>query len=565
MFNKIPEHWLARYANNYHAWQKYVLDGDEVYRRPLGLVELGFHIDGESGGRSDMFALIKLEIRHSLSREEFRRRILLAWTSLRLQHVLLMSRIYENEELGRQEFAIDVPKSKEQILEETTKTLVWVDDHYSKVNGDNFLRHSLNVGRPINPEECTGKVFVLPLEELPNGNMNLEFCVSMAHIISDGMAAFNWWAHLIQLLNKPVTDLERDIDTFRTPKSIWSKLPPAQEDLYPVAGNKARQRWFWAILRVIRHIRKPLPPTFTNPLVRENPLLEATSPPPTYSKVFDYSAERKPMVNTYTYSFPLSAAGSKLVFNLSRSAGTSIGAGGFALVAMAMMELDETRRSSVPLVERQPFSTSFPLNPRQHFGHTAPPDNCMLQFCSGIILPFLPSNLPFEGRFKLLAKQAQRQMKIYQKRGKPSQGVANLEPGSPGRMLADGYLWKIENIQDKLHEKRKSDVNPQGQYPASASGIGPTCIISWLGSVEHLVGPGRGVLGDVNTHDFVAEYRDIKMGVKARINEFFVGSSTVGEILGFQICHDGTGISEESAAMWEEKIKSLVERRQARM
>jgi hypothetical protein len=37
----------------------------------------------------------------------------------------------------------------------------------------------------------------------------------------------------------------------------------------------------------------------------------------------------------------------------------------------------------------------------------------MLAFGDGLALPFLPSYLPLEGRFKLLAKQADRQLRTF--------------------------------------------------------------------------------------------------------------------------------------------------------
>src|SRR5689334_1787623 len=104
-----PEHWLARYSNGYHAWKKDTIDGQDLYRRPIGLIETSFDIDGTAfGGRADMNALLTLEIRHKLSKDDMRHRILLAWTNLRLQHTMLMSRTWDDRESGNKNFVVNI-------------------------------------------------------------------------------------------------------------------------------------------------------------------------------------------------------------------------------------------------------------------------------------------------------------------------------------------------------------------------------------------------------------------------------------------------------------------------
>lgn len=50
------------------------------------------------------------------------------------------------------------------------------------------------------------------------------------------------------------------------------RLPPAQEDLYPAPpGNQARQRWFWAIARVLHAIQAPSRDAVRSPLKRGSP------------------------------------------------------------------------------------------------------------------------------------------------------------------------------------------------------------------------------------------------------------------------------------------------------
>ena len=210
-------HWLDRYANNYHAWKKDKLNGKTVYKRRLGFVESSFDIDGtDFGGRADMNALFTLEIRHKLSKEEIRRRITLAWASLRLQHVMLQSRMIENKTTGERNFAIEIEDSAGDILEETSKSIVWVDDLYDSVDGIELYRHCQNVARIIAPSQCLSRMHVLPLRPLLNGNFELQFLIIMAHQISDGLTAYNTFSHFLRILNTPAPDIEKEIDLFRT-------------------------------------------------------------------------------------------------------------------------------------------------------------------------------------------------------------------------------------------------------------------------------------------------------------------------------------------------------------
>ncbi|KAF2468133.1 uncharacterized protein BDR25DRAFT_265753 [Lindgomyces ingoldianus] len=549
MTPKERESWIARYANKYHAWHTTTLNGKKVYQRPLGLVEWSFDTDGvEYGGRADMNALLALEIRHSLSKEDYRRRIALAWANLRLQHVMLQSKVYEDKETGRRNFVVELHGSQEDVVEEALRSIVWVEDSYPSVDAYELHRHSLNVGRIIDPSLCLSRLHVLPLDPLPNGNFLCRFLVVMAHQISDGLSAYNWFRHFFHILNMPAAETEREIKFFRSAENIASRLPPAQEDLYPpISGNKARQRWFWAVLRVLRHVRKTLPRTFINPLRREERLLEAVSFPPTFSKVFDYSADHKPPMNSFHCVTSLSKPASQRLIDICRSINVSVGAGCFALAGISMMEMEERLHPSTSNAERRPFSASFPLNPRTFFGYTAPADSCMLSFSDGIVLPFLPSSFPMESRFRLIASQANRQLRVYQKRLKSAEVNISLEPYSPGRLLANGYLFQIE----------------RGSYPANIGQFGATCGVSSVGSTASFFRPGLYGLSDVGAvrgKDFAADFRSLKMCVRARENEFLVGSSTDHDgTVSFSVSYDGNAISEEAAEAWAEKIRSLLE------
>jgi hypothetical protein len=558
------EDWLARYANNYHAWKSETSKGRTFFERPLGLVESSFDVDGtDFGGRADMNALFTLEIKHTLpSKEEFRKRIALSWASLRLQHVMLQSKVHQDEESGKRSFVIDVQNSKEEVLEETLRSIVWVEDLYPSVDGHLLHRHCMNVGRVIDPSQCLSRMHVLPLRPLPNGNFELQFLIIMAHQISDGLSAYNWFSHFLRILNTPASDVEQEIEISRTSKSISTRLPLAQEDLYPrVATNKARERWFWAILRVLRAVAKTMPPTFVNPLRRER-RLEAKTFPPTFSKLFDYSEEKKVPMNSGYCGAELSKKASGQLIRLSKSAGVSVGAGCFALAGLAMMEIEEKRHANIPEAERRPFAASFPLNPRAFFGFTTPPDSCMLAFSDGVLMPFLPSSLPIEGRFRLTSKAVNRQLRVYQKRLKTAEVNISLEPHSAGRLLANGYLYQIERVEAKLPANRKTGFNPQGSLPAKTIQSGATCGVSSVGLTSTFFRHGTYDFSDVEKDgkDLVAEFKDLTMVVRARDNEFLVGSSTDSYgIVKFGVSYDQSAISEEAAEAWATKIKSLLE------
>ncbi|KAJ4325177.1 hypothetical protein N0V94_000891, partial [Neodidymelliopsis sp. IMI 364377] len=155
-------------------------------------------------------------------------------------------------------------------------------DSDGKVDEMDLHDHALNVGRIIEPQKCMSKLHVLPLRRLPAGTFQLGFLIIMAHEISDGLSAYGWFKDLLRILNLPLSELETEITASLNPAAVRAKLPPAQEDLYPrIAGSKARQRWIWAIVRVLRHVKKPLPPSFANPLYRPRRLDEAITLPPT--------------------------------------------------------------------------------------------------------------------------------------------------------------------------------------------------------------------------------------------------------------------------------------------
>jgi hypothetical protein len=251
----------------------------------------------------------------------------------------------------------------------------------------------------------------------------------------------------------------------------------------------------------------------------------------------------------------MSPAASKRLATLCKGAGTSVGAGVFALVGLVMMEIEEQIHPNIPLEQRRPFIASFPLNPRPFFNYRGPHDSCMLAFSDGIVMPFLPSDLPLEGRLRLLAKAAHRQLKTYQKRKTP--GVSSH---SPIRMLASNYLTAVERAEDKLPPQYRQGVNPQGAYPANATFQAATCGVSSVGSVKQWVTPGKYDLNEKNGKDVIADFRELKGGVRARDNEFLCGNFSDAEgRLGYAVSYDASAMDEELVDQWKRRIESILE------
>jgi hypothetical protein len=386
----------------------------------------------------------------------------------------------------------------------------------------------------------------------------------MAHQISDGLSAYNWFRDFLRILNTPCATIRNEISVAIKEQSIKAKLPPAQEDLYPkVNGSKARQRWFWAMVRVLRHVQRSMPPTFVNPLRRENRLSGPLPLKPVYDRVFDYRETTRPPMSSGHVTASLSPTASARLMALCREANVSIGAGCFALAGLSMMHLHASRN---PDAAHAAFGASFPLNPRPWL--TRPPlaDSCMLAFSEGIVMPFLPSSLPIEGRFKLVARAANRELKAYQKRltGKSRNeggGMSVLDKHAPGRLLATGFLAQLERVDAKLPAHRKIGQNPQGELAARIGPYAATCGVSSVGSTAAFFKPGEYDVDDLGHKDFVADYRGLRMGVRARENEFLIGSSTDARgIVGFGVSYDENAISREAAHMWAETIEGLLER-----
>lgn len=193
-------------------------------------------------------------------------------------------------------------------------------------------------------------------------------------MIWDGLSSYVWMRDFIKCLNESPEALRKQIGEYIKPERIQKHAPLPQEALYPPIhpGNEARQRWFWAITRVLRHVRRQLPAGFPNPLRRTTPK-ESLSLSPIYNAVLDYT--KTPPNNTVSVQLKIPA---QRLHRICKQANASIGAGIFALVALTMMEFHEKLSPEVPLKDRKSFITGFPLNPRAFFDHNNDPDSMML-------------------------------------------------------------------------------------------------------------------------------------------------------------------------------------------
>lgn len=366
--------------------------------------------------------------------------------------------------------------------------------------------------------------------------------------------------HFVELLNTPSKDLRADLEDIVKPTSLSKRLPLPQEALYPpISGSRARQRWFWLLTRILRHVRQPLPAAFENPLKLRKVLGGSVAYPRTYDAVLDYS--EKPPTNSFPCLTLVPLRLAHRLHALCREAKVSVGAGLFALVGIVMMEMHALREPDIALEHRKPFIAGFPLNPRPFFNHTSAPDSLMLAFGDNVLLPFLPTDLDLNGRIRLLARQAHRQLALYQKRSKAKAdeaGVTYMGSRGAGRLLANQYIGSIERADSLLPPHLRTGVKPQGGYPTSPNLSGSTCGVSSVGRRENLIKSGIYDLGD-ETKDFVADFRNLDMNVRPRDSEFLVGIG--GSDHGIYVCCsiDGNTFDPALVEEWSTRLKTILE------
>ena len=129
-----PSLWLYLYGNESHyRWRATNSPDGRVqgFHRPIGVVETAFDSDGRYWeGRADMNSEWAWSLKSSLSNAALREKVVLAWTVLRCEHVLLKARtqLLQHEETSREtrSFVVDVPESVQDAendgLQTTTST-----------------------------------------------------------------------------------------------------------------------------------------------------------------------------------------------------------------------------------------------------------------------------------------------------------------------------------------------------------------------------------------------------------------------------------------------------------
>lgn len=175
------ESWLDQYASGYHAWQRTIDDdGRLCFYRPLGLVERGFDLDGYGHeGRADINATLELDIVTTCTQKQLEKRILLAWTALRLHHVLLLSKAVFRQSFMRpahesptRYYLIQFPENLEQATSQAQSCLSYLEeDQDSQFSLGDLFHHAQNVARVVQPTEAMARLFVGPIR-----STNMEKC-----------------------------------------------------------------------------------------------------------------------------------------------------------------------------------------------------------------------------------------------------------------------------------------------------------------------------------------------------------------------------------------------------
>jgi hypothetical protein len=527
----------------------------------MGVVENLFDVDGtDYEGRADLNVDVHISMRTALNEADLRRHIIKAWSILRQQHPLLSAQAAIDGVNGDRVFAHHKASSSEELLELGRSHITFVADHYSHLDPKDFYWHLMNASRVIDPSITMSRLFVLPFEYSAETPFGVEFMLVAGHQIADGLTVYRWTGSFIDLLNLSTVDLDAKCTQLSSP-SFQPTLPLPQEALYhPIKGNLARQRWFWAITRVLRHVKKPHPPAFPNPLRRIGPLAHSQPLNPKYDKLLSYD-QVPPLINC-TVQPTIGPGSTARLLALCRQAKISIGSGLFALVAIVMMHLEEQRNPETPWEQRHSFVAGFPVNPRPFLAGTptmGQEDSLMLAFSDGITLPFLPSHLPLGGRFRLLGRQANRQLRQYQKRRRTATEELSLGSHSPSQLLPSLFLATTERLEDRRKPEHRKGWNVQGAYPASVAPTPATCGISSVGNRAAIIAPGKYDTSAPGNATVVADFRDMQSAVRPRNDEFLCGAGSDIEKTYFMVSIDGSAIDMDKVAEFQRVIEHILE------
>lgn len=571
----MPAHWLDLYGPGRYVWRESKSSSGKVLYRRLGIVENLFDSDGTYfEGRADLHQDIRIEVRTRLSAIELRKRIVLAWTLMRGYHVLMACKschlqdiddMHASEQWTDKCFAFVQPGGMDQAISEARSQVCFVEDTYPDVDFAEFYHHIKNTGRALDPSKGLAKLYVMPPVTTQQGTLELRFVLILAHQITDGLTSFRWGNHLPELLNYSVDKMYDEIEKLSSSqRQTKLLLPPAQEALYPARSKThVRARWQWAVTRILRYVKKAAPTAFPNPLRRDKILSEAERLPLLFSKVLDYS--RVPPLGAGWVGTDLSKRASSNLTRLCKQGGFSVGSGCFVLVALVMMQLEEKRNPDIKSELRLPFVGSFPINPRPFLTEatTGKEDSCMLAFSEGVALPFLPSDLDFVGRFKLLGKLAHKQLRQYQKRKRSTHEQVLLGSRSPDQLLPALFLSTMERMEDRALPSHKAHLNPQGAYQAQSSAISTfaTCGISSVGDVSGLLSTGKHDVGaELGDRDLIADMRGMGSVVRPRDGEFLVGAVSKNGVVSFGSAFDANAIDPDRAERWKQLMESVLDK-----
>ncbi|KAJ9654910.1 hypothetical protein H2198_006092 [Neophaeococcomyces mojaviensis] len=575
---QVPLHWLELQEPERYRWDKLSDHSSSkekgIYYRRLGVVESLFDNDGSvTCGRADLHQNLRMEVCTILSDDQLRERIILAWTLMRHSHVLLSCQSmhiqslfpeYRSAKWTDQCFVYRWPQSVTDAVKETQAQLQFVADEYPDVNPQEFFHHIMNTARAIDPHQALSKLYIMPFRRTDQGTVLLHFMPILAHQITDGLTTYRWNNHFSQILNFTKTQLHAALNAlFTNENDVLHRLPPAQEALYPLRSHTlARERWHWLLTRVLRHVRNPPPAAFQNPLRRPQPLLSAKSFVPTFNKVLDYSIT--PPLNAGHVSADLYGRSVANMRFLCRSVGISIGSGCFTLVALVMMYLYERLDPHIALTARRPFVGSFPVNPRPFLSGeptTGKEDSCMLAFSDGVTLPFLPCDLDFAGRFRLLGRLAHKQLRQYQKRKRTLAEEVHLGSRSPSQLIPALFCSTLERMEGRTVGEHKAGINVQGNYPAKASPTLATCGISSVGDQTAVLAELKVDLQQPleDGKDVLADFRGMASVVRPRDGEFLVGAIGERDHLGFLAAFDANAIDSERTKEWKKLMETMLD------
>jgi hypothetical protein len=292
-----------------------------------------------------------------------------------------------------------------------------------------------------------------------------------------------------------------------------------------------------------------------------------------YSRVLNYDGESRPPLISRFCIFTLPPVHFSRLRAFCKETGASVGSGIFALVALSMMHFYEEENPEISDGVRPHFVASFPLDPRALFGYDKPHDSCMLAFSEGISFPFLRRDLDFEGRFRLLTRIANRQLKQYQKRVKQNSGnsgsavlsTSGLMGNSAARIIANNYIFALERRDFRVSTSQDAILSPQGELRCQPKLTPATCGISSIGSKISDLYPGfhcldsQSLEDDMNT--FRADVCSVNLGVRARDDEFLIGCSSNTRGIHFTVSYDASSIDDEKVERWKNWLLQVLAQR----